>query len=130
MTTSLVNVILIGVVSLIAFETIIYWHTNTKGTWKNWPAGRSLMYLLLIIAFGFGFGVFNQFLGDYSLRPHIGFVLYVLFIGALIVIRITIRAEMKRGKQRLKATLPTTDDTIDVTVATENEESNEHRTSD
>lgn len=122
MTTTLLNVILISVVSLIAFETIVYWHVNTKGTWKNWPAGRSLMYLLLIIAFGFGFGVFNQFLGNYPLKPHIGFILYILFIGALIVIRLTIRAEMRRGKNRLKTTLPTSDTPIDVTVATENKE--------
>lgn len=118
----LLNAVLVGVVSLIAFETIIYWHRSTKGTWRNWPAGRSLMYLLTIIATGFGYGVINQFLGQYEGRALIGLLLYILFIGALIVIRLTIRAEMRRGQNRLKTTLPTSDTPVDVTVATENKE--------
>lgn len=125
MTAPLLNVILIGVVSLIAFETVIYWHVNTKGTWREWPAGRSLMYLLMIIAFGFGYGVVNQFLGQYPARPFVGFGLYMLFIGALIVIRFTIRAEMRRGDRRLKTKLPTHTGPIDVVVATENQEREE-----
>ena len=123
MTAPLLNVILIGIVSSVAFETIWYWHRNTRGTWRDWPAGRSLMYLLLIIAFGFGYGVVNQFLGQYPARPVVGFLLYVMFIGALVVIRITITAEMRRGKKRLKTKLPTTTGPVDVTVATTNEES-------
>jgi hypothetical protein len=125
MTAPLLNVVLIGVVSLIAFETVLYWHRNTKGTWKEWPAGRSLMYLLLIIAFGFGYGVVNQFLGQYAARPFVGLGLYLLFIGALIIIRFTIRAEMRRGDRRLKTKLPTQTGPIDVVVATENQEREE-----
>lgn len=119
--TNPLNMILIGIVSLVAFETIIYWHRNTKGTWRDWPAGRSLMYLLLIIAFGFGYGVINQMLGAYPARAIIGVVLYVLFIGALIVIRCTIHAEMRRGKKRLQAKANATGPVI-ITVATTNEE--------
>ena len=124
MTQPLLIVALIGAVALIALETIIYWHRSTRGTWRDWPAGRSLMYLLVIIATGFGFGVANQFLGQYPLRPLVGFVLYGAFIIALIGIRLTIRAEMRRGqKEKLKTTLPTTTGAVDITVATTNEES-------
>ena len=35
--------------SAFAFVVILYWHLSTKGTWKDWPAGRSLMTLLMII---------------------------------------------------------------------------------
>lgn len=122
MTQPLIVVALIGIVSLVAAETIFYWHRATKGTWKEWPAGRSLMYLLIIIASGFGFGVVNQFLGQYPLRPVIGFGLYVLFIAALVVIRLTIRAEMRRGQRKVKTTLPTATGPVDITVATENQE--------
>lgn len=122
MTQPLLVVALIALVSAIAFETIIYWHRSTKGTWREWPAGRSLMYLLVIIASGFGFGVVNQFFGQYPLRPIVGFILYGLFIAALIVIRLTIRVEMRRGQRVVKTKLPTTTGPVDITVATENEE--------
>lgn len=124
MTTPLLNVILIGVVSLVAFDIIIYWHRNTKGTWREWPAGRSLMYLLSIIALGFGYGVINQFLGQYAARPFVGFLLYMAFIGALIVIRFTIRSELRRGKSRLKDKFPLHTGPIDVVVGEEKEADN------
>jgi hypothetical protein len=122
MTAPLINVICIGIVSAIAFETVWYWHRGTRGTWRDWPAGRSLMYLLLIIAFGFGYGILNQFLGQYGARPFVGFGLYLLFIAALIIIRLTIRKELRTG--RSKAAHPSTQ-TIDITVATEKEPSND-----
>ena len=122
MTQPLINVIFIGIVSGLALETVIYWHRSTKGTWKQWPAGRSLMYLLLIIGVGFGYGIINQFLGQYAARPFVGFGLYLLFIAALIIIRLTIRAEMRRGQRKLQTKLPTTTGPVDITVATENEE--------
>jgi hypothetical protein len=123
MTAPLINVIFIGIVSALALETVWYWHRSTRGTWREWPAGRSLMYLLLIIGFGFGYGIINQFLGQYPARAFVGFGLYLLFIAALVIIRLTIRAEMRRGKNRLKAKLPTATGPVDVTVATTNEES-------
>lgn len=119
---SFITVILVGLVSLIAFESILYWHRKTKGSWRLWPAGRSLMYLLIIIAVGFGYGVVNQFLGDYPARPWIGFGLYVLFILALIVIRVTIQAEMRAGKKRLHQRNHTHTGPLNVVVASNNEE--------
>jgi hypothetical protein len=124
MTSPLFIIIMIGVISLVALETVWYWHRGTRGTWKEWPAGRSLMYLLLIIGVGFGYGVVNQLLGQYAIRPFIGTALYLAFIGALLIIRLTIRAEMRRGQRTpLKTVLPTTTGPIDITVATKNEES-------
>jgi hypothetical protein len=123
MTAPLLNVIMIGIIALIATEIVLYWHVRTKGTWREWPAGRSLMYLLLIIAVGFSFGIVNQFLGQYAARVWVGGFLYGGFISALIIIRFTIRAEMKRGERKLLQTkLPTTTGPVDITVATKNEE--------
>lgn len=122
MTQPLLNVILIAMVSGIALETVVYWHRKTRGTWRDWPAGRSLMYLLLIIGIGFGYGVVNQFFGQYPARPLIGFGLYIGFIAALVIIRFTIRAEMRSGERRhLKTVLPTEDGARQVVVASEND---------
>jgi hypothetical protein len=46
----------------------------------------------------------------------------VLFIAALVVIRLTIQAEMRRGRRKVKTTLPTITGPVDITVATENKE--------
>jgi uncharacterized membrane protein YfcA len=114
---------LLFIVAAVATETVIYWHRKTRGTWREWPAGRSLMYLLIIISSGFGYGVINRFLGDYPARNLVSFVLYALFIGALLVIRKTIAAEMRRGRDKpLTTKLPTTTGPVDVAVASENQE--------
>lgn len=125
MTAPLINVIFIGIISVIAFETVIYWHRGTRGTWRDWRAGRSLMYLLLIIAFGFGYGIINQFLGQYPARPFVGLFLYALFVAALVVIRLTIRAELRTGRSRDAHPSNPPTGTIDLTVATEKEPSND-----
>lgn len=92
------NVFMIGVVALLALETIVYWHRASKGNWKLWPAGRSMMVMLAIIGVAFAFGVVNNTIGPYEARPYVGTFLYSLFIAALILIRITIRKEMLIGK--------------------------------
>lgn len=127
MTSPLFIVALIGIVALVALETVVYWHVVTGGTWRDWPAGRSLMYLLLIIAGGFGFGTLNQFLGQYPARPLVSFALYALFISALIVIRLTIRAEVKRGNKQdqVKTKLPIRGSSRDIAVASENRETDD-----
>lgn len=122
MTQPLVNIILISIISLIALESVFYWNRMTRGSWKEWPAGRSLMYLLIIIGVGFGYGVVNQLLGQYPARPFIGFGLYILFVSALVVIRLTIRSELRNGKRRLREKHPTHTGPMNVVVASKNEE--------
>lgn len=119
-----ITLILLAIIAAVALETVIYWHVQTKGTWKDWPAGRSLMYLLVIIATGFGYGVLNRFLGEYPARTAVSFILYAAFVGALIVIRGTIRAEMRKGRrEKLKTKLPTNTEPVEIIVATTNKES-------
>lgn len=128
MQTPLINSLLLGLISLAAFTVIFYWHGATRGTWKHWPAGRSLMGLLGIIAVGFGYGVINALIGPdgYAAKPFIGFSLYFVFIGAIIFIGITIRKEILRGRsiQHHPSSHPNTG-TIDITVATEKEPSHD-----
>jgi DMSO/TMAO reductase YedYZ heme-binding membrane subunit len=123
MTTPLINVILLGIIAVVALESVTYWHRATKGSWKHWPAGRSLMYLLVIIAAGFGYGVINQFLGQYPARALISFALYAGFVAALVIIRVTITVEMRRGKKRLQQKTSDPTGPVTVTVASKNEES-------
>jgi hypothetical protein len=113
---------LLGIISLVAGWVALYWHLATKGTWREWPAGQSLMGLLGIITVGFGFGVVNRFLGQYPGRQVIGILLYAAFVGAIIWIGLTVRKEMRNGKQRLRGKCPTQTGPVTVTVATKNEE--------
>lgn len=92
--------ILLGMISATAFTVIIYWWTQTRGTWRKYPAGRSLMGLLGIIAIGFGFGVVNRLLGQYEARDAISFVLYIGFFLALVAIGVAVRKELRRGRER------------------------------
>jgi hypothetical protein len=119
---SLITAILLGIISFVSGWVIIYWHVATKGTWKDWPAGRSLMGLLGIIFVGFGYGVANRFLGDWPGRAVFSMVLYALFVGAIIFIGYTIRKEMRTGKKKQRAKYPTHTGPVTVTVATTNEE--------
>lgn len=111
------------IISALATSIIIYWWRATRGTWKDYPAGRSLMGLLGIIAVGFGWGVMSRLVGDYPGRGVLAVVMYVTFISALVYIGITIRQEMRYGKQRLNHKEPTTSGPVTVTVAATNEES-------
>lgn len=126
MNNELLSAILLGLIPLTAGTVVIYWHRATRGTWREWPAGRSLMGLLLIITVGFGYGVVNRFLGQYPARYGIAVALYVLFIGAIIFIGWTIRKELRRGEAKAAhpASAPATG-AIDITVATEKESSDD-----
>lgn len=123
MQTPIINSLLLGLISLASFIVIAYWWVATKGTWRQWPAGRSLMGLLGIIAVGFGFGVINALIGvqGYPAKPYIGFALYVVFVGSIIFIGFTIRREMSRGRsiEHHPASAHPTTGTIDITVATD-----------
>lgn len=128
MQTPLINSLLLGLISLTAFIVIGYWHLATRGTWRQWPAGRSLMGLLGIIAVGFGYGVINALIGPdgWPGKSVVGFALYFVFVGAIIFIGTTIRKEILRGRsvEHHPSSHPKTG-TIDITVATEKEPSND-----
>jgi hypothetical protein len=114
--------ILLGIIAAVAAWVIIYWHVATKGTWKEWPAGRSLMGLLGIIAVGFGYGVFNRLLGPWPGQPVTSMVLYAAFVWAIIWIGLTIRKEMRFGKKRSAEKFPIHTGPVTVVVASKNEE--------
>jgi hypothetical protein len=84
------------------------------------------MGLLIIISTGFALGVINGITGPagYAIKPYLGFLMYGIFVGALVYIRITIRTEFLRGKERARARSlqvhPSTG-SIDLPVATDKE---------
>lgn len=117
-----ITLTLLALISLISSAVIIYWHTTTRGSWRHWPAGRSLMGMLIIIAVGFGVGALNRLLGDYAAKDYILTGLYASFVGALVVIGLTIRKEMRAGKARLRGKLNPASGPVSVIVATRNEE--------
>ena len=119
----IISAALLGVISVVAGWVAIYWHVSTRGTWKEWPAGQSLMGLLAIITVGFGFGVFNRLMGQYPGRAILGLILYALFVGAIIWIGLTVRREMRNGKARTKGKYPESHTgPVTVVVASKNEE--------
>jgi hypothetical protein len=118
----IISAALLGVISIVAGWVAVYWHLATKGTWRQWPAGRSLMGLLAIIAVGFGFGVVNRFMGMYPGRSVVGIVLYALFVAAIVVIGLTVRSEMRAGKKKQREKKPTHTGPVVVVVASQNEE--------
>jgi hypothetical protein len=118
----IISAALLGIISVVAGWVIIYWHIATKGTWRAWPAGRSLMGLLGIIAVGFSYGVLNRFLGQWPGRAVVSILLYALFVGAIIFIGLTIRKEMRTGKAKAKSKFPIHTGPVTVIVATKNEE--------
>ena len=121
-TNDIISAVLLGIISVVATWVIVYRHISTKGTWREWPAGRSLMGLLGIISVGFGYGVINRFIGPYALKPLVSITLYALFVGAIIFIGYTIRKEMRSGKKRSANKFPIHTGPVTVVVATKNEE--------
>jgi hypothetical protein len=119
---SQLSFILLALIPLSSGTVIAYWWWATRGTWVRYPAGRSLMGLLSIIFVGFGYGVTNRIFGDYPGRPIVAFVMYVLFVAAIIAIGFTIRAEMRAGKRHLKKKHPLHTGPLTVPVAEINEE--------
>lgn len=117
--------LLLTLISSIAFTVIIYWHITTKGTWRHWPAGQSLMGLLVIIAVGFGVGALNRLLGNYPAKDFILILLYTAFAAALSVIGLTIRKEMRAGKRRLRRKAHPATGPVIIAVATTNEETDD-----
>lgn len=120
----LLSGVLLAMVAFSSGTVIAYWWWKTRGTWRFYPAGRSLMGLLSIIFIGFGFGVVNRVLGDYPAKMAIAAVLYLLFVTAIVTIGFTIRSEMRLGKRRLKKH-PAHTGPLTVPVAAVNEENSD-----
>lgn len=104
-----------------AATVVAYWHFTTKGSWKQWPAGQSLMALLIIIGVGHGWGGANRLLGDYALKQPILMCLYAVFALALVRIGITIHKEMVAGRAKLH-TPEHGDGVVALVIATTKEE--------
>jgi hypothetical protein len=112
-------------VAATAIAVIIYWWIITRGSWMQWPAGRSLMGLLAIIAVIAGWAGLNTLIlpPRYPLKIVSYLALYGVLEVALMVIGLTIHREMKRGKARLLEKRPNNPTgPVTVTVATENTE--------
>lgn len=101
MTLLPLNAILIGLVSATSFAVMIYWHIVTRGSWKQEPAGRSLMILLSVIGVITGNAAINIFIPRYPGKFELYLFLYIVMQAALIGIGLTIRSEMRRGKAKL-----------------------------
>jgi hypothetical protein len=123
MTLIPLNAAVIGLVALVTLGLMVYWHVATRGSWKLWPAGRSLMILLGVITIITANAAINVLLPRYPGKVGLYFGLYLLLLAALIGIGFTIRSEMRKGKARLLEKKPE-DPTGPVTiiVATKNQE--------
>lgn len=111
---------LLFIISGTAASVVLYWHITTKGSWKRWPAGRSLMALLIIICIGHGWGAVNR-LADYPLKQTILMGLYAVFALALVRIGITIHKEMATGRAKLHGKGPG-EEVVALVIATNPEE--------
>ncbi|QWY81334.1 membrane protein [Arthrobacter phage Rizwana] len=123
------NALVIAVVGVCTLVVMIYWHTVTKGTWKRWPAGQSLMLLLAIIAVITLNAAVNILVPHYWGKVGLYFGLYGALILAIFFIGWTIRKEMRKGKARLVSKTTTPTGPVNVIVADTNEE-NPHVESD
>lgn len=105
MTLLPINGWLMMIVSLTALAVIFYWWIATRGSWMEWPAGRALMGLLGIIVIISGWAAINTLWlqGPYPAKVYLYFALYTALEVSLLVIGITIKREMRRGRQRRQA---------------------------
>lgn len=124
MSTSIIVAALLLLIAAVSITVAIYWHLSTLGTWKQWPAGRSVMALLIIIGVSHGWGGTNRVLGDYALKQPILAGLYCVFAVALVMIGVTIHKEMATGKKLVAKKDPAAPQTgiITIAVATKPEE--------
>lgn len=118
------NALVIGLVGLVTIILMIYWHRATGGSWRLWPAGRSLMQLFGVIVIITINAAINVLVPRYPGKVELYFSLYLLLLAALVRIGFTIRSEMRKGKAKLQSKqLATTTGPVTVIVATENMES-------
>lgn len=117
------NGIFMFIVAGTAIAVMAYWWAVTHGSWMHWPAGRSLMGLLAIIAVITAWAGLNTFVlpAHYELKIFSYFALYAVFEVALVLIGITIHREMRRGAARLLERKKAPAGPVIVTVATIND---------
>lgn len=125
MTLTTLNGLLMFAVALVAAADMVYWWVKTRGTWRQWPAGRSLMGLLFIIVLISGWAGLNTsvFPKAYAWKSESYALLYLLLFTALLVIGFTIRSEMRKGKAPLYSKDPAQTGPVKVILASTNEES-------
>lgn len=116
------NAAVIGVVALVTLALMIYWHVKTKGSWRLWPAGRSLMQLFGVILIITTNAAVNILIPLYPGKIALYFGLYLLLLAALIKIGFTIRSEMRIGQAKRQDKNPSSTGPITVTVASTNTE--------
>lgn len=131
MTLLPLNAAVIGLVALVTLGLMAYWHFRTRGSWKEWPAGRSLMQLFAVIFILTGNAAINILVPPYPWKIHLYFGLYILLFVALIRIGFTIRSEMRKGlaREAAAAKKPKTGP-VTVVVASENKEAADHDSAD
>lgn len=102
----ILNFALIGLVAAVALTIMIYWHFATRGAWRAYSSGRSLMGLLVIIFFITGNAAVQWAVPlPVEVKAPFYFALYLIFAYALAMIGFNIRKEVRRGKALEKALL-------------------------
>lgn len=96
--------ILIGAFCLETLLVVIFWHTSTKGSWKNQAAGRSLMLLLVVLILTTGAVVlYRIYLDIYPWTSIISIIFYIFGLIAVGRLGRTILLEQRHMKDILKA---------------------------
>lgn len=100
-TLLLINSLLIGSVALITLAVIVYWHRATAGAWRNYPAGRTQMRLLIIIfVITANAAVQTLIPVPIMIKAIFYFGLYAIFGVALARIGFNIRTEIRRWEAK------------------------------
>lgn len=95
------NGLLILAVAIVSAYNAIYWWAATRGSWRDWPAGRSLMALLISLALMASTAAFTVLIRyDYPGKRFWYALLYTLVLISLIYVGHTIHAEIRKGRLR------------------------------
>jgi cation transport ATPase len=98
------NGALFALTSLATVTIIVSWWWTTRGAWLRWPAGRSLMGLLAIIAVITANATAAYLLGaNYPAKPIMYSVLYAVLLVAVIGIGVTIHCVQRSNDRRRAA---------------------------
>ena len=101
------NGLLFGLVAATTVMVMASWWISTGGAWMRWPAGRSLMGLLAIIALITVNATLSVALGPaYPAKPLVYTVMYLLLWAAVLVIGATIMRVQRAANEKRKTTAP------------------------